>query len=55
MQDARKMEYTNAMTKNSAAVALGKLGGSKKSEAKTLAARLNAKKLRPRKTISTTP
>lgn len=37
------------MTKNPAAVALGRLGGMVKSEAKTAAARLNAKKPRVRK------
>lgn len=36
------------MPKNPAAVALGRLGGAKKSEAKTRAARRNAKKPRKR-------
>lgn len=36
------------MPKNAAAVTLGRLGGKVKSEAKTLAARENARKPRPR-------
>lgn len=40
-----------ALAVSAAAAAMGKIGGSKKSEAKTLAARANAKKPRTKKSI----